>query len=171
VLSGCIGSWKGLPPDLRLDALRAALDPVVEVHPDQPRVRGGRRYTVTPIDRAAPPRRTEAWVLHGETSVSIVELDDPSAPDELDAVLECLGPPELTQTDRRFAPGLLVRDLVFAGGGLMLSVGEPLTGGAPGTSRVLVHVRLFVPRTIESYLTDIDDPAAGHPQTSPQNRP
>jgi hypothetical protein len=167
-LGGRLERWRGLPAQLSLDALRDALEPVRCVHPAQPRVRGGQRFTVTPIDRNAPPRRTEAWIPHGEASVAIIELDQPSTPHDIDALLSHLGPPELIQTDRRFAPGLLIRDLVFARDGLTLSIGEPLMGDAGGTSRTLVHVRLYAPTTAEYYLTDIDEPESGRPRPLPE---
>lgn len=147
--------------------MRGALEPITCVHPAQPRIRSGQRFTVTPIDRNAPPRRTEAWIPDGGESIAIIELDQPSVPHDLDAVLSDLGPPELIQTDRHFAPGLLIRDLVFPRDGLTVSIGEPLTDDAGNTSRSLVHVRLYASTTVEHYLTDIDEPESGHPQPSP----
>jgi hypothetical protein len=105
---------------------------------------------------------------YGSASVAIIEVDEPSAPDDLDAVLSYLGPPELIQTDRRFAPGLLIRDLVFARNGLTLSIGEPLEADAGSASRILVHVCLYAPTTAQYYVTDIDEPESGRPRPLPK---
>jgi hypothetical protein len=154
---GELADWTGLPPDATLATLERELQPTQVAGPVE-KERPVSRFLVFTFERAADPRAVEAWFPFGSEQAALVEYDDPVV-DDLDALLDALGPPELEQIGKRGADGALVTEKVYASRGLTLSVATPFEVAAqtepPPGSRWLVHVQLYPATTTQYWLTDI----------------
>jgi len=155
VLRGDYQSWHGLSPEPTLEEFAQSIGAAV-IQPPRQRDRIATRYSVFAIERGDPPTRLEAWSPIGTSRISIVEIDDPVCPD-IEPVLEAMGEPETILEDRRLSPDYLVSEFVFGQRGIVLSVGKPLPSPV-SRGRKLLHVRLFVPMTLQRYLSAIGEP-------------
>jgi hypothetical protein len=160
VLRGEYQNWDGLVPEPTLEEFAARVGAAM-IHAPQRRDRIATRYSVYAIERAAPPARLEAWSPTGTRRISIVEIDDPVCPD-VEPVLDAMGEPEIRLEGARLSADYLVSEFVFAQRGIVLSIGAPLT---PQVSRrrMLLHIRLFPPVTLQRYLTDIGESNPSRP--------
>lgn len=170
VVVGCLKNWHGLGPTT-LQELAASLVPVTSQFPPEVRYRTYQRFLVHVFERPEPPRLVEAWCSWETAVVSIVEYDEPPVC-ELDGVLAAYGEPERVLPDCRYVVGARVYDRVYPSRGITLSVAEHFaTSANPIASHAkLVHVQLFAPCTIETYITDIATPPGAHPHAYPPNR-
>jgi hypothetical protein len=166
VLRGELDGWQGLPAGVTPESLGRELGPVADVRPPGEAMRASRRFTVTVVERPAPPKRVLAWVEAGRTDIAIIDVEEPRVVD-LDGVLQRFGRPDLLLSDRRFAPDAQVREWVYARRGLAFSIAEPFE--SPGSrGRHTVHLELFEAMTPETYITAVDRGAELLPKTHPE---
>jgi hypothetical protein len=157
-VAGDLGAWTGLPPDETRSSLERALAPVADVSGPVEAERPASRFQVLTFQRERAPRQVEAWFPVGSEHPELLEYDDPVV-DDLDALLDALGEPELEQIGKRGADGALVTERVYGSRGLTLSVAAPfehaVRGEAPPGTRRLIHVQLYPATSAQHWLTDI----------------
>ncbi len=155
--AGDLAEWTGLPPDETLATLEHELRPGRVSGPVEAERRVS-RFLVFTFERDAEPRLVETWFPFGSEHAALVEYDDPVV-DDLDALLDALGPPELEQIGKRGADGALVTEMIYASRGLTLSVATPFEVAGqdepPPGSRWLVHIQLYPATTTQYWVTDI----------------
>lgn len=148
-LRGSWGLWHGLEPDLTAaELIRRFGAPLVRARPA-----GGRFGVAVDLPPPAPLTRLRAWDRDG--TVGLVQLDDPPAPDGIEAALAAPGRPELVRPARYVRYGLETEEHVYPWRGLTLVTGHPydhgLDEGPAGTAPMLVHAELFVPCSIDAW--------------------
>ncbi len=153
VLGGDLDSWEGLTGSETLNSLRRELAPLKHVYHAMERTRTYQRYKVTVFERFVSPHLVKAWFALGSSKASLIEYDDPPI-QNVEYMMEACGEPELILSDKRYAPGAIVREYVYARRGLTLSVAEPFASSV-NMDRRIIHLQLFPPSTLESYMTDI----------------
>jgi len=163
ILTGSYERWHGLDPRLTLEKLAKLIGPVV-VHAPEQRNRIATRYLVSRMERRAPPFNLEAWIPFGSRQVAIVEVEDPVCVD-LQSTLDAMGVPETILEDQRLSTDYLVYEFVFPARGINLSIGKPLDSSVQAGRRLL-HVRLFSPMSLQSYVTEVGEPKPAHPHTN-----
>jgi hypothetical protein len=149
VVVGRLAGWRGLIGVETVKTASEALQPLKQTYPAVEDERMTKRFRRFVFERLALPLRVEAWVLWLQEHLTLVEYDDPVVQD-LEETLRLLGAPELVLENRRTAEGASVKELVYAGRGLTLSVAEPY-GGSKTTSRHLAHVQLYRASSVAYY--------------------
>ena len=164
VLAGQYEKWQGLPPHLAVDQLARKIG-ATQALASVERNRIASRFRVYALQRANVPKEFAAWVPIGEDSVAIVEIEDPVCAD-VERTLAELEAPEAALDNERLAIGYVVREMVYASRGIVLSVGRPSSALADRRERLL-HVRLFPPMTLQRYLTEVGEATPALPNTHP----
>lgn len=162
-IGGDLRDWQGLAATETVQSLTDQLAPVSSTSKPVEKARLRRRYQVTNLTRNAAPRTVEAWVPVGSNQVSLIEVDDPVVKD-LDGLLETFGSPDLLLSGKRYREGAMVREHVYAGRGITLSVASPFDGESGGpTGDAVIHLQLYPATTPETWTTQIGAGAELHP--------
>ncbi len=163
-VEGNLADWQGLSLVETVARLSNRLGPLAERSEPEDKTRFQKRFRVSTLIRMAPPRRIEAWVLLGSDHIDLVEVDDPLVPN-IDRLLESLGPADTIVPGKRYQAGAMVREHVYAGRGMTLSVATPFGGGSGGTKGQdsIIHLQLFPATTVERWVTEIGAGPELHP--------
>lgn len=154
-IEGDLRNWRGLAATETVQSLTDQLAPLSKTGNPVEKARLQKRYQVTSLTRKATPKSLEAWVLVGSKQVSLIEVDDPVVND-LDGLLESFGSPDLLVSGKRYQEGAMVREHVYAGRGITLSVATPFDGESGGPTRdAVVHLQLYPATTPEAWTTQI----------------
>ncbi len=153
VLDGDLDSWEGLTGAETLDCLRREFAPLRHEYHAIERTRTYQRYKVTVFERFVAPYLIKTWFALGSSKASLIEYDNPPI-QNMEYMMEACGEPELILSDKRYAAGAIVREYIYARRGLTLSIAEPFASSV-NMDRRIIHLQLFPPSTLESYMIEI----------------
>jgi hypothetical protein len=148
-LAGRLADWRGLIGIETIKTVSDALQSLKEAHPMVESERMTKRFRRSVFECYTPPLHIEAWVLCNQEHLTLVEYDDPVLQD-LEESLQILGTPELVLENKRTAESAYVKELVYAGRGITLSIAEPYRWSKM-TSRRAVHVQLYRGSSVDYY--------------------
>lgn len=148
-IAGMLIGWQGVAGTETVENVLEALRPFKKVHEAVDSERQQHRFRLIAVEREVPPYRIELWILHGEKTITLVEYDAPSIQD-VEAVLKGYGAPDLVLQDKRTARGAGVKEYVYAGRGITLSIAEPYAESEQ-KSRQVVHVQLYRAGSVNYY--------------------
>jgi hypothetical protein len=148
-IAGMLIDWQGITDTETIENVLKTLRPFKKVHEAIDSERQQHRFRLIAVEREVPPYRIELWILHGEKTITLVEYDAPSIQD-MEAVLKGYGAPDLVLQDKRTARGAGVKEYVYAGRGITLSIAEPYPWSEQKT-REVVHVQLYRSGSVNYY--------------------
>jgi hypothetical protein len=152
---GDFSNWRGLTGEETLDSVKTSYQPV-QIHAPVEKPRKNSRYDVVVMERDNTPTQIEVWFRVGEKTVTLIEYDHPVGEKPI-RFLEQYGEPDELYKSKRLALGLIVRDYIYSGRGLTLTVGKPYQPNEEDEPLQILHVELYSSTTAEDYLTKLEN--------------